>query len=161
DGARDSDRDDRAGASQDRTDGTRAVQAARRRHCTGMKHLALALACAACQSDVNTPFPPGLEPLEDNAVPEQQGGAYTEVLRTSADDTDYIHIYARGYVLVAPGVLWAAAKNPDANVAVCSTDQQIVTPNDQPEYEYSFVVHYIVNNVVTVEWDDQWRFGTI
>jgi hypothetical protein len=126
-----------------------------------MRYALAALACAACQSDVNTPFPPGLEPLEDNAVPEQQGGAYTEVLRSSSTDADYIHIYARGYVLVPPAVLWAAAKNPDANIAVCSTNQQIVTPDDQPEYEYSFVVHYVVNDVVTVEWDDQWRFGTI
>jgi hypothetical protein len=126
-----------------------------------MIRIALALlVCAACQSDVTTPFPPGLEPLEDNPLPMQQA-PYTETLVTSSTDTDFIRTYARGYVLVAPGVLWAAAKNPDVDVASCSTNQQIITPDDQPEYEYSFVVHYVVNNIVTVEWDDQWRFGTI
>jgi len=124
--------------------------------------LALAIAAtAACQGDVATPFPPGLEPLEDNIIPVQQGGAYAEGLRTMSVDTDYIKIYGRGYVLASPGATWAGSKNPLVDMAVCSTDERMVTPDDQPEYEYSFVVHYIVHNVLTVEWDDQWRFGTI
>ena len=28
-------------------------------------------------------------------------------------------------------------------------------------YEYSFLVHYVVDNILTVEWDDQWRYGVI
>jgi len=122
---------------------------------------ALAIA-SGCQSDVTTPFPAGLEPLEDNLVPVQQGGDRMEVLRTtSTDDNDEIKIYGRGYVLVDPLTVWAATKNPDADVAVCSTNAQMVTPNNDPTYEYSFVVHYVVNNILTVEWDDQWRWGTI
>ena len=34
-------------------------------------------------------------------------------------------------------------------------------PNNDTAYEYSFLVHYVVNNILTVEWDDQWRWGTI
>jgi hypothetical protein len=116
---------------------------------------------AGCQDSVTTPFPPGLEPLEANVVAVQQGGAYTEVLRTASSDTDYIRIYARGYVLVSPGVLWAATKDPEAMVATCSTSEHMVTPANDPGYEFSFLVHYIVHNVLTVEWDDQWRYGVI
>jgi hypothetical protein len=123
--------------------------------------LLAAITAAGCQSDVKTPFPPGLEPLEDNAVPAQQGGAYTETLRTATSDTDYIHVYGRGYVLVAPSVMWPASMMPGADVALCSTDQQMITPNNDPAYEFSFLVHYVVNNVLTIEWDDQWRFGVI
>ena len=123
--------------------------------------LAALCACAGCQHNITTPFPEGLEPLEDNPIPEQTTGPYAELLTVMSTDSDYIRIYGRGYVLVPPGILWAAAKNPDANVAVCSTNQQNVTPDDQPQYEYSFVVDYVVNNILTVEWDDQWRFGTI
>jgi hypothetical protein len=119
------------------------------------------LSLAACQHDVHTMFPPGLEPFEDNPVPEQTPGMYTETLMTSSTDTDYIRVYGRGYVLVSPATLWPLAKAPAPNIAVCSTNQQMITPDNDPSYEYSFLVHYIVNNVLTVEWDDQWRFGTV
>ncbi len=119
------------------------------------------LAGVGCQSDIATPFPPGLESLEDNAVPVQQGGAYTETLRTSTVDADEKKIYGRGYVLLDPGTVWAASKDPEANVAVCSTSTQDITPNNDPGYEFSFIVHYVVNNILTVQWDDQWRWGVI
>ena len=48
-----------------------------------------------------------------------------------------------------------------AMVAVCSTDEQHITENTEAQYEYSFLVHYVVHNVLTVEWDDQWRYGVI
>jgi hypothetical protein len=124
--------------------------------------LATALLAAGCQDNVATPFPAGLEPLEDNLVPVQQGGDRTETLRTaSTDDNDEIKIYGRGYVLVDPMTVWAASKNPDVDDAACSTNAQMVTPNNDAAYEYSFLVHYVVNNILTVEWDDQWRWGTI
>lgn len=130
-----------------------------------MKYLlatAALLASAGCQDNIATPFPVGLEPLEDNLVPVQQGGDKLEMLRTTSTDIDSeIAIYGRGYVLVAPSVMWPASKNPDANDAACSTNEQMVTPNNDTAYEYSFLVHYVVNNVLTVEWDDQWRWGTI
>ena len=116
---------------------------------------------AACQHSTTTPFPAGLEPLEDNIVPEQMTGPYAEMLTTASTDSDYIRIYGRGYVLLPPAVVWAATKTPTADVALCSTNQQNVTPDDQPQYEFSFVVAYVVNNILTVQWDDQWRFGTI
>jgi hypothetical protein len=121
----------------------------------------LSLLLVGCQHDVATPFPAGLEPLEDNPVPVLQGGDRTETLVTQADDTDFIHIYGRGYALAPPGIVYAGTKNPMVMVAVCSTNQQQITPDNDPSYEFSFLVHYVVNNVLTVEWDDQWRYGTI
>jgi hypothetical protein len=126
-----------------------------------IRFVALGLLVAACQSNVNTPFPPGLEPLEDNPVPTQQGGARTETLVTQAMDSDYIHVYGRGYVLAPPAAVWLAAKTPQVMVARCSTDSQTITANDDPSYEFSFTVHYVVHEVITVEWNDQWRYGTV
>jgi len=115
-----------------------------------------------CQDNISTPFPAGLEPIEDNPVPVQQGGARTETLVTQAMDSGgVIHAYGRGYVLASPAQVWLASKMAEANVALCSTDAQMITPNDEPDYEFSFLVHYVVHNFVTVEWDDQWRFGTV
>ena len=129
----------------------------------GVIALGSASVLGACQHDTTTDFPPGLEPaaLEPDAVPEQEGGAPTEMLITDVDTTDYIHIYGRGDVLAPPAMVWAAMQDPNADVALCSTNDQMITPNNDPTYEFSFLVSYTVNDVVTVQWDDQWRFGTI
>lgn len=121
------------------------------------KLAALALVLAACQDNVSTPFPPGLEPLEENPVDEPVG----EELRTQAKDTDYIHVYGRGLVFSAPATLWALAQEPAAMYARCSTDEQMVMRDNDPMYEASFLVHYVVRDILTVEWDDQWRYGVV
>ena len=61
-----------------------------------MKLVAVLLAVSAgCQSNVKTPFPPGLEPLEDNPVVL---AAVEEGLVTKTTDSPYVKIYGRGYV---------------------------------------------------------------
>lgn len=122
----------------------------------------LALASlAGCQDDVTTPFPPGLEPLEDNRVPDATG-APTEELRSvqgRSGGTEQTH--GRGFVFTDPATLWELAKDPTAMVARCRTNSQTVTPGGDPMYELDYVVHYVVEDIVTVEWDDQWRYGVI
>ena len=122
--------------------------------------LVLASLAGACQESIKTPFPAGLEPLENNQVAEAAGPP-TEVMRWKATSKDMIRIYARGFVFASPAKVWQAALSPDAMIASCSTDQQSVTLDNEPQYEHSFLVHYTVNNIVTVEWDDQFRYGVI
>lgn len=116
---------------------------------------------AGCQDDVSTPFPPGLEPLENNSVADATG-APTETLRTrdgSNDSFEYAH--GRGFVFTSPQALWQLTKDPEAMVARCRTTTQTVMLGDDPRYELDFVVHYYVDDILNVEWDDQWRYGTI
>jgi hypothetical protein len=125
-----------------------------------MRALAI-IVLAACQDDIATPFPPGLEPLEDNAVAPRADGPFDETLRIQTTNNDLIRVYARGFVTVPFTTLWTAAKASAPNVSVCKTDERIVTEANEAQYEYSFLVHYIVHDFVTVEWDDQWRFGLV
>lgn len=125
-----------------------------------MKRALYLFALAACQHSVKTPFPPGLEPLEDNPVPEE-AAPYDETLHVQSSDPDYIRVYARGYVLVDPATYWAAAQTPLPYVASCSTTSQNVTDANDPNYEYSLLIDYTYVDIVTVEWQDQWRFGTV
>jgi hypothetical protein len=122
--------------------------------------VALLIVCAACQHDIETPFPAGLEPLETNPVPEQTA-PYTETLATATGSGSEVEVYARGYVLADPATVWAATKTPQAVVASCTTDAQSFTVGTEPQYEFSFLVAYTVNDVLTVQWNDQWRYGTI
>jgi len=118
-----------------------------------------ALVVAACQDDVTTPFPPGLEPLEDNTVPDTDDRS--EVLRTRSVSGGFVRVHGRGYVHAPPAEVWAASRMPDAMVARCSTDKREITLDTEPEYEFSFLVHYTRHEIVTVEWDDQWRYGIV
>jgi hypothetical protein len=114
-----------------------------------------------CQDDIETPFPAGLEPLEDNKLAANPDGPFVEELRVMSSNTDMIRVYARGFVLAPIDQVWEASKNPEANVAKCSTTTQTITPDNETQYESSFLVHYVVNDILTVEWDDQWRYGRI
>jgi len=118
------------------------------------------LAVAACQHDVHTPFPAGLEPFEPDMA-TCPADTTSEMISITSTDTDYIRVYGCGFVQLAPAVVWPATHSPDPNVAICSTTSHTVDVANQPQYEYSFLVHYEVDNVLTVTWDDQWRFGII
>jgi hypothetical protein len=121
--------------------------------------LLLSLVVAACQGDVTTPFPPGLEPLEENTVPDTDDRS--EVLRTKSVSGGFIRVHGRGYVHASPAAVWAAALMPEAMIARCSTDKQEITLDTEPEYEFSFLVHYTRHEILTIEWDDQWRYGIV
>lgn len=117
---------------------------------------------AACQDDVKTPFPEGLEPLEDNPVPDLDG--HPEELRLSSSEKDYIRIYGRGYIHAEPAAVWTATKDPEVMAAICKTSTHTIMLGAEPgseRYELAYVVHYFVDDILNVEWDDAWRYGTI
>ncbi|NVB80556.1 MAG: hypothetical protein HOV81_19335 [Kofleriaceae bacterium] len=127
-----------------------------------MKYLVLAcVVLAACQDNVSTPFPPGLEPFEDNPIAAMPDGPFVEGLRMKSSDNDFIRVYARGFVTVPFDEMWAATKSPTPNISSCQTSESTFVENNEPQYEYSFLLHYIVHDILTVQWDDQWRFGRI
>jgi hypothetical protein len=68
-----------------------------------------------------------------------------------------IRAYGRGLVLAPPDALWRAAKVPEAMVARCRTTERSFIRDNEPQHELSFLVHYVVDDILTVEWDDQWR----
>jgi len=123
-----------------------------------MRYILLAsFLLAGCQDDISTPFPPGLEPFEDDAVPGGLDGTVAETLTTSSNSNDFIHAYGRGYIFAPPATVFAAAHDPTVMIALCSTTTQTVTTGNEPEYDLSYLVHYFVDDILNVEWDDQWR----
>lgn len=119
--------------------------------------LALALAVAACQDNVSTPFPPGIEPFSDGDAPGELPEPGAGELRTSAMKAGMIRAYGRGLVLAPPEAVWRAAKVPEGMVARCNTTRRTFLLDNEPQHELSFLVHYVVDDLLTVEWDDQWR----
>jgi hypothetical protein len=120
----------------------------------------LALA-AGCQDDIVTEFPDGLEPLEDNAVPPITAVAPVEQLATRRGEDGYKWVHGRGVVLAPPATVWALAKDADLMASVCDTDRHTIALGPEPQYEYGFEIHYEVDQIVTVAWDEVWRYGTV
>ena len=118
------------------------------------------LLAAGCQDDVATPFPVGLEPLDANRVPDATG-APAEELRTWSSDGSVKTAHGRAFVFAPPAALWAVMKDPEVMIARCSTDERTFVADNDPAYEFSFLASYTVNMVLTVQWDDQWRFGVV
>lgn len=113
-----------------------------------------------CFDDIATRFPEGLEPLEPNEAPRQDDPKPTLEMVDGESDT-YMWLHGRGYVFAPSGEVWKAAKDSGVMVHVCATDEQTVEEDVEEGYEYSFGVHYTVETIVTVEWDESWRFGTV
>jgi hypothetical protein len=127
-----------------------------------MKHvvalvLGFVLVIAGCQDDISTPFPPGLEPFDDDGAPAELDGTVQEQLTHSSKDSDFIRVYGRGFIFAPVDTVYATAHDPQTMIAACSTTTQTITPDNEPDYELSYLVHYYVDDILDVEWDDQWR----
>lgn len=121
----------------------------------------LAVVLVACQDDVTTVFPDGLEPLEDNTAPALQSGGDVEGILFWSSDGETKVLHGRGVVLAPPAAVWAAAKDPEHLAARCATDRHSVELGVEPQYELSWKLHYEVDEVITVAWDELWRLGTV
>lgn len=122
-----------------------------------MKLLSYAVLLAACQDDISTPFPPGLEPFADDAENQALDGTVVEVLSVGSTDEPIIMAYGRGFLFAPPAEVYAAAHDPEVMLAVCSTTSHSIDNNNDPAYDLSYLVHYFVDDILNVEWDDQWR----
>lgn len=123
--------------------------------------IAVGAALCGCQDDIVTEFPDGLEPLEDNRVPAITGANPVEQLTVMRGEDGYKWVHARGVLLAPPSVIWPLTKDAERLASVCNTDRHSIQVGTEPQYEYGFAIHYEVDEVVTVAWDEVWRYGTI
>jgi hypothetical protein len=109
--------------------------------------------------DVRTGFPMGLEPLETNSAELPTVPDTLSVVTGENDKWAWGH--GRAIISAAPAAVWQALKNPDVVASRRQTDRYSVKVASEPLYEWSFELHYEVDNIITVARDKDWRFGTI
>lgn len=126
----------------------------------GGRFVILAL-LAGCFGNETTEFPEGLEPLEDNTAPVQDGEIEQAIELVDGDNGNWAWVHARAYLLSPPADVWATLKDPELMATVCSTDTHSVEAGVEPDYEHSFQLSYWVDDVINIEWDELWRYGTI
>lgn len=117
-----------------------------------------------CGNEV-TVFPPGLEPLEETtaAAPEPlPGDPYPEGLVLLVGETPEYHFaHARGYVHAPLETVYAAMTMPDVCTDFRQTDRHVVTLDVEPDYDHSFMIHYEVDEFITVVFEVTWRHGIV
>jgi hypothetical protein len=115
----------------------------------------------ACWGNVATEYPPGLEPLEDNTAPEP--GAVDTLVYVSAhsDEFGYDWAHGRGWVAAPMQVVWTALQDSEVIVSWRRTSSHLMTPTPDPAYDLRFTMHYYVDDIINVEWDEDWRYGVV
>lgn len=112
-----------------------------------------------------TPFPPGLEPVGENTAPLPMGtpdDPFPEAIEVVHGEIDgVIFVHARGFIHAPPGKVWSALMEPDVFSDRRNIDSYSATFDVEPEYDFSVQVSYVVERVVTIEWDENWRYGVI
>ena len=118
-----------------------------------------------CGGDEATTFPPGLQPFEVVTVPLPGATAadpHPEVFNTRVGEgADYEWAQGRGYVHAPLVRVYEALRDPEVTTDRRRVSEFSSTPNTEPEYPFSYRVHYIVHDLVTIEFDMSWRLGPI
>ncbi|MEZ4339220.1 MAG: hypothetical protein R3B82_21580 [Sandaracinaceae bacterium] len=128
----------------------------------------MGIVAMGCFSDVETPFPPGLEPLEECTAPAPDpvdGDPHPETLVMVRAFAPYgprtPAVHARGFVQAPVADVWAALRDPDVGADRRTFAEWSTTWDVEPEYDYSYVIHSVIENVITVEYDVTWRHGVV
>lgn len=131
--------------------------------------LLFALVLSGCFGAAETPFPPGLEPLEATHLapaPEpRDGDAYPEEIVLVRAQSELVArtpaVHARGFVRAPIADVWAALRDPDVGADRRTFASWTVSQGVEEEYDFSYVIHSVIQNVITVEYDVTWRHGVV
>jgi hypothetical protein len=130
----------------------------------GLPFIALGCIQPACGEPEPVSFPPGLEPLEDMFVdaPAATGGEPypEEVSWASGDEGDYGWIQARGYIHATPSEAWESLRSEAVFIDHRKITEYELEELDSDVYDYVFLVHNTVEDILTVEFDVEWRHGS-
>lgn len=124
------------------------------------------VAFAGCDSDVATDFPDDMiHEFEENTATLPEATAtemFPETLNliaVNSDPFDFIH--ARGYVHAPVARVWEAMRTPEVVVDRRKVASFTVMTDVEENYDVSFRVHNVVEDFVTVEFENTWRQSAV
>ncbi len=109
--------------------------------------------------DETTKFPPGLQPLETNTA--ELPATPDTVITVTGENDQWTWGHGRALISAPAAAVWRALKDPNVVASRRQTDKYSFTLTSDPTYEFSFQLHYEVDKILTVTWDEDWRYGTI
>jgi hypothetical protein len=124
------------------------------------------LGLGGCWGNESSPFPGGLDPLDpvNRAAPPAPvaGDPHPETFNAVyGEDDRYAWGHLRGFVHAPIAAVWAAVKDPLV-VADRRTDSHVTWQlGVEPSYDYSYQLRYHVDGTISVDWNEDWRYGVV
>ena len=117
------------------------------------------IACVG--SEKETPFEVSaggrLEPIEELKLDAPPPNSTEQVAWISGDEGDYAWVHLRGFLATDLDGAWSALRQPEVFIDMREIDDYTIAEVDDPQYDYVYDVHNVVHDILTVEFDVQWR----
>lgn len=121
--------------------------------------LALSLGLVACQKEITTSFPEGLEPLSENSASWPGSTSSTELSVVAERGEDYAWAHGRGYIQADLDTVYAAVSTAEACVDRREVAAWEVTWDTEPDYDVSFEITSFIEDIIDFDYDTAWRHG--
>lgn len=125
-----------------------------------MRWVLVAMLSVGCLGkEVDTAFPEGLEPLEENTA-SWPATLSESISTTGGDSGDYQWGHARAYVQAGITDVYPCLREEMVNadrreVASWTRDDDV-----EDGYEHSYRLNFLVENIIDLEFSDTWRHGS-
>ena len=109
-----------------------------------------------------TSFPNGLEPLSEMFIePPLAGYADENWVSASQDEGDYAWAQGRGYIHGSIDEVWEKLRLPEVFINHDEVVEYQITNVEPPEYDYHFIAYNRSENIIEVEFENEWRHGAL
>ena len=120
------------------------------------------LLCGCVEDNELKSFPEGLQPLSDINVDLPSNTNFEEVwTSTSEDEGDYAWAHGRGFLRGSIDVVWERLRSTDVFINHEEVIEYRITNVVPPEYDYHFIAYNRSENIVEVEFENEWRHGAL
>ena len=127
--------------------------------------MAVALATGGCGGNDASLFPPGLMPFNVSTLAPPAATSttlYPEAFTTNhGTNGDTVWVHGMAYVNAPLSSVIAAVLTPSVVVDRRNVQTWTVQQNDEPTYEYSYLIHNTSHDILTVEFDLSWRLAVV
>ncbi|MEL6347907.1 MAG: hypothetical protein AAFV53_32675 [Myxococcota bacterium] len=106
-------------------------------------------------------FPDGLEPLPVDNTAEWPANNTEAINTNGGEDGDLIWVHARAYIHNTLDAIYPCLQEPEINLDRQEDPQWSITRDVEEGYEHSYRLDITVENILTVEYEDTWRHGSV
>ena len=131
-----------------------------------LRYYPLFVLISACQKETEPiEFPDVIEAVEEMKVAAPVGTSddpYPEEYNVlSADEGDYAWVHLRGFLHTDMSQAWAAIRTAEVYINQRDVTEYSVEEISSEQYDYIFLVYNLVEDIVDVEFENEWRHAAV
>ena len=128
--------------------------------CTNL--ICVLLFCGCIEEEKQTSFPEGLQPLSEMYIDAPSQSNFEEAWNSSSEDEgDFAWAQGRGYLHGDIEGVWEKLRDVDVFINHDEVIEYHIENVIPPEYDYHFISYNRSENIVEVEFENEWRHGSL